>query len=100
MKDRRDGILIKETDPMHAIMPYILPNRADNEAVVNEKIDLTAISAYLEKKNADSPEFKYTFFHVICAAIAKTIYLRPQMNRFYIGYRMYERKYISLSFVY
>ena len=99
MKDRRDGFLVPETDPMHALMPYIHPNRTDNEAVMNERIDLTAIKEYLEKKNADNPEFKYTFFHCIAAAIAKTIYLRPKMNRFYTGYKMYERKDISLSFV-
>ena len=99
MKNRRDGILVNETDPMQALMPYLHPNRTDNEAVMNEKIDLTAICSYLEKKNADSPDYKYTFFHVICAAIAKTISLRPRMNRFYAGYKLYDRKDISLSFV-
>lgn len=99
MKKRKDGVLIPETDPMHAIMPYTMKNRADNEAVLTETIDLTNIHAYLEKKNADDPKFKYTFFHVICAAIAKTIYLRPKMNRFYSGYRLYQRNEISLSFV-
>jgi pyruvate/2-oxoglutarate dehydrogenase complex dihydrolipoamide acyltransferase (E2) component len=65
---------------------------------MNEIVDLTAINEYLKKKNADSPEFKYTFFHVICAAIAKTIALRPRMNRFYAGHRFYERRDISISF--
>ncbi|MBR5528024.1 MAG: 2-oxo acid dehydrogenase subunit E2 [Clostridia bacterium] len=99
MKNRRDGIYIPETDPMHAIMPYFLPNRADNEAVIYETFDLSAIEAFLEKKNADDPEYKYTFFHVICAAIAKAIYLRPRMNRYYSGFRLYDRKDISLAFV-
>ncbi len=96
--DRPDGYYVRETDTMHRFFPYLLPNRADNEAVMSETVDLTAIKEYLEKKNADSPEFKYTFFHVICAAIAKTIYLRPRMNRFYAGHRFYERKDISVSF--
>ncbi|MBQ9976134.1 MAG: 2-oxo acid dehydrogenase subunit E2 [Clostridia bacterium] len=96
--DRPDGYYIKDTDTMHKFFPYLLPNRTDNEAVMSETVDLTAIKAYLEKKNADSPEFKYTFFHVICAAIAKTIALRPRMNRFYAGQRFYERKDIIISF--
>ncbi len=99
MKKRKDGVLIPETDPMHAIMPYTMKNRADNEAVLTETIDLTNIHSYLEQKNASDPKFKYTFFHVICAAIAKTICLRPKMNRFYSGYRLYQRNEISLSFV-
>ncbi len=99
MKDRRDGFLVKESDPMHLMMPYLMPNRADNEALLDETIDLGAINRYLEEKNASSPEFKYTFFHIICAALVRTIAERPKMNRFYIGYRLYDRKEISLSFV-
>lgn len=98
MKNRRDAFLVPETDPMHAMMPFIHPNRTDNEAVMNEKVDLRAVEEYIAKKNADNPEYKYTFFHVVCAAIAKTIYLRPKMNRYYHSYKLYERKDISLSF--
>lgn len=97
--DRYDGRLVRDLDTMHVLMPFLIPRRTDNEAVLNEVIDLTAIEAYLEKKNEGDPEFKYTFFHVICAAIAKTIALRPKMNRFYAGDRLYERDDITLSFV-
>lgn len=97
--DRKDGYLVQQSDALHAFVPFLLPNRADNEAVLNTKIDLTAVEEYLAKKNADNPEFKYTFFHVICAALAKTIVMRPKLNRFYSGYRLYDRKDISFSFV-
>ena len=80
--DRKDGYLVRETDPLHAISPYILPNRTDNEAVLTETVDMTNVVAYIEGRNADSPEFRYTFFHFICAALAKTITLRPKMNSF------------------
>lgn len=99
--DRHDARLIrpKELDSMHVIMPYMMPNRADNEAVLSETIDVTPIEEYIAKKNAGDIEFKYTFFHVICAAMAKTIALRPKLNRFYQGRRLYERNKIVLSFV-
>lgn len=97
--DRKDAYLVRGLDSMHAIMPFNMPRRTANEAVIVEKVDLTAIKKYLEIKNADNPEFKYTFFHVILAAIAKTIVLRPYMNRFYSGDRLYQRKDISMSFV-
>lgn len=96
---RRDGTLVPESDPMHLITPHLMPNRADNEAVLNEIFDMTAVEDYLAKKNADNPEFKYTFFHVICAAIAKVLVLRPRMNRFYAGRRLYDRNDIIFSFV-
>ncbi len=97
--DRKDAVLIHDADPMHSFMPYLLLGRTDNEAVLNDEIDLTATLRYIEKKNAASPDFKYTIFHVVLAAIAKTIYLRPAMNRFVQGHRLYQRNDISFSFV-
>jgi len=97
--DRKDAYLVRDIDSMHGIFPFVMPSRAANEAVLNEKFDLEAIHRYLEKKNADETEFRYTFFHVICAAIAKVICLRPKMNRFYAGGRLYERKDVLLTFV-
>ncbi len=97
--DRKDARLVRGLDSMHIIMPYNLPNRTANEAVVVEEIDCTAMEKYVEKLNSSNPEFKYTFFHIICAAIAKTIVLRPYMNRFFAGHRLYERDDVSLSFV-
>ena len=96
--DRKDAYRVRETDPMHTFMPYLMPNRADNEAVLNEKVDLTAVMKYLEEKNKDNPEFKYTLFHVFCAAISKVMTLRPKMNYFYSGYRLYEKKDLVLAF--
>ncbi len=97
--DRRDAKLVRDADPLHAFMPYLLLGRTDNEALLNDEIDLTAVTEYLEKKNAASPDFKYTIFHVVLAALAKTIYLRPAMNRFLQGHRLYQRNDISFSFV-
>jgi len=97
--DRKDGYLVRNVDSMHGIFPFVMPSRAANEAVMDETFDLEAINRYLEEKNANETEFRYTFFHVICAAIAKVICLRPKMNRFYAGGRLYERKDVLLTFV-
>lgn len=97
--DRRDGRRIRGLDPMHVFVPYLMPNRADCEAFISEQIDLTNMLQYLEKKNAAGLENKYTFFHVIAAAMVRTLALRPRMNRFIAGRRMYERDRISIAFV-
>jgi len=97
--DRRDATLVRDLDAMHAFMPLMLPNRADNEAFIQELVDLSAVEAYLEKKNAQNPEYKYTFFHVILAALARTIDMRPRMNRFIIGGRYYDRQHISFALI-
>lgn len=97
-RDRRDGYYLKDIDSMHVIMPYVMPHRIANEAVVGEIVDITAINDYITEKNSHNPDFKYTWFHVICAALSKTIILRPKMNYFISGYRMYERKDIEVAF--
>ncbi len=97
--DRKDGRWIRETDPMHFFLPYIYPNRADNEAVVTEQIDITALEEYLAKKNQGIEKGKYSLMHAIAAALVRTITLRPKMNRFIKGNRLYERKWLSLGFV-
>jgi len=65
--DRKDAKLIRKIDGMHLIVPLIHPNRCDNEAFVSERIELDAINKYLEKLNADNPEFKYTVVPLVKA---------------------------------
>ncbi|HAX39985.1 MAG TPA: hypothetical protein DCY10_03775 [Clostridiales bacterium] len=97
--DRRDATLVRDLDSMHVFMPIMMPNRTDNEAFIQELVDMSAVEAYLERKNAQSPAYKYTFFHVILAALARTVELRPRMNRFIIGNRYYDRNHITFSFI-
>ena len=96
--DRRDATLVRKVDSMHYIMPLMYPNRCDNEAFISETIDLTNAMAWLERKNADGPEYKYNVFQLIVTAVVKTITLRPQLNRFYANYNLYQRNEVSAAF--
>lgn len=97
--DRKDGVWLKDLDPLHGFMPYLYPNRADNEAFIQEQIDITALNDYLKKKTEGDPEFKYTYLHAIVAALVRTITLRPKMNRFISGNRIYQRRWITAAFM-
>ena len=97
--DRKDGTLIRDIDSMHYITPYLYPNRADNEAYISERIDITNLKAYLAEKNAKNDGAPYTLFHAILTALIKTIILRPKMNRFIQGKRIYQRNNFSAAFV-
>ena len=96
--DRWDAYRLRGLDPVHVMMPYMFGDRTSNEAVLGEVMDLTEVDKYLAKKNALNPEFKYTWFHFITAAISKAILLRPKMNYFIAGGRYYERKKIQVAF--
>ena len=80
-------------------MGVIYPSRPDNEAYISERIDLTPVKAYLAKKNETEQAFPYTFFHIIVAALIKTVTLRPKLNRFYVNGNYYQRNEISAAFV-
>lgn len=97
--DRKDGRLLRDIDPMHFICPLLYPNRCDNEAYISERIDLSAINAYIAKRNEQETDFPFTMFHIIVAAMLKTLTLRPKMNRFIANKNMYQRNKISASFV-
>jgi len=96
--DRKDGKLLKDITAMHYVMPLMYPNRCDNEAFISERIDLTNVMAYLEKKNASEPEYKYNLFQIMVTTMLKVITLRPKMNRFIANQTMYQRNEVSAAF--
>jgi len=96
--DRKDGKKLRDIHAMHIVMPLMYPNRCDNEAFISERIDLTNINAYLEKKNAGNPEYAYNLFQVMVTAVLKTITLRSKMNRFIANNTMYLRNEVSAAF--
>ena len=97
--DRKDGKLLRDLDSMHYIVPLLYPNRCDNEAFISQRIDMTAMNAFLEKKNAADPAYKYNMFQLVVTAAMKTLTLRPKMNRFIAHRNIYQRNEGSASFV-
>ena len=97
--DRKDGVLLRDLDGIHFITPILYPNRCDNEAFIAERIDLTNINAFLERKNAENPEYHYNLFQIIVTAALKLLTLRPKMNRFIVNRNTYQRNEVSASFV-
>ena len=96
--DRKDGTLVRDADAMHVMIPHMFLHRCDNEAFIQEQLDLTAVEAYLAEKNVDAEE-KYTVFQICVTAMVKLLFLRPQLNRFIQGRRLYQRNVTSASFV-
>ena len=96
--DRRDGRWVKAPG-LQTVMGYLLPKRTDCEVYLHDSIDATDLLAYMERRNAEHPEYKTTIFHAAVTAMARMVKERPLMNRFIQGYRMYERDEISISFV-
>lgn len=97
-KDRKDGKYIKQTDGLFAIIPYIYDKRVDAEVSKRDVLDITNLVKWVDEKNKNL-EFKMSYFHALTTVFAKTIYNRPNLNRFVSGHRMYQRSYLSVAFV-
>lgn len=97
--DRRDAVKLRKLDSMHCIMPLIFPKRCESEVFIHQRIDLTNANKYIREKNLENPEFRYSLFHIIIAAILKTIVLRPHLNRFVSAPNIYQRNELSAAFI-
>ncbi len=95
--DRWDGRRIK-TPGLQTIMSTLWPKRTDCEVYLNDTLDVTELVKFVDKKNAEHPELKTTFFHCVIAAVTKMVNERPLMNRFVQAGRTYERYEISCAF--
>jgi len=100
---RGDGIYLNKIDPFVRFFPFIMQKRNESAVYFKKQIDVSALKAYINKKNhevvSSGQGAKSTMFHAILAAIVKTATERPQVNRFIIGRRIYQRKYLSCAFV-
>lgn len=95
--DRYDAYRIRDIDGVHFYMAYLMPKRTQAEVYINEKLDVTELLEYIKEKNA-SGERKVTMFHCVIAAMARTIKMRPLLNRYISGKRYYMRHEISMGF--
>ncbi len=96
-KDRRDAKRVKDISGMFQIMLDLKPNRCDSDVFINQKMDVTNLVKYVEKKKKKGEEI--TYFHTFLAAIGKTMYNRPKLNRFIANRHVYEHNDVVISFV-
>ena len=94
--DRRDAYWVRDLDGLHTIMPHLMDKRTDAEVYVNMPFDVTETLRYIEGKNQHEEEYRATLFHCILMAVAKTVYFRPDLNRYISGRRYYQRYDITL----
>ena len=99
MRNRRDGTYLK-VPALRRIIPYLMRARTGSTVYFPQRIEVDSLLAWLDETNRGRPRLeRITLFHVFLAAIARTVRLRPEVNRFIAGRRTYEHDEISISFV-
>ena len=88
---------VKDFNGMNQIMIDLKPQRCVSDVYINQKMDMTKLIEYLDKKKKDGEHI--TLFHAIVTAIGKVYYNRPYLNRFVQDRHIFEHKYVDISFV-
>ncbi len=94
---RSDGEVVKDLPPVRRMIPYLMKGRNESVVYYEQDLDLTKTLPFIAAWNTEH-EQKLTLFHLVLAALARTLFARPGLNRFVSGGRIYQRNGVFLSF--
>ena len=97
--DRRAAKWLRALAGLPASMPRRLDTRTDAEDYVTSVIHIHSHMDIIEERNAEESGNRTKFFHCIIMGVARLIQLRPDLNIYVSGRRMYMRHKTSMAFI-
>lgn len=94
---RSDGKRIKTIDPIMKITPHIMRQRNDAMVMSMYEIPCKDMDEYIFKKRKES-NIRFTYMDLVIAGVVRMMALRPKLNRFIMGGRVYKRNDIQIAF--
>jgi hypothetical protein len=94
---RPDGDLVRDLPPVRGIVPYLMRRRNESAVYHEAFYDVGQARSWLRSYNR-SHESRATLFHLVLYASACALHLRPGLNRFASGGRVYQRREVSIAF--
>src|SRR6185503_18584753 len=95
---RSDAKPARDVPPYRRLMPYLMRGANESAVYFDLPIDVTHTRTFIAGFNAAYPETRITLFHVVLWAAVQTLNLRPRLNRFVAGNRLWERNGIWISY--
>ena len=95
---RSDGQAIRGLPAVRRIMPYLMRGRNESAVLHDAVYEIARARAWLKEYNRAHPD-RATLFHLFAYACARALALRPDLNRFVSGGRLYRRREVSVAFV-
>ena len=92
---RRDGKKAKDLQSFFYVIPHVMKTRSDSQVYFKTDIPLEPLDAYISKKAEEG--IKLSYMNVIYAALVKLLGERPQLNRFVMNGKIYDRNEIYMS---
>lgn len=93
--DRPDGRKIRSLDPLNRVSPYIMSKRNDASNLISVTVDVENIEKYVRKKRAEGLK-GFGILHVLLATYARAAAIRPGINRFVSGQKIYARNDVQM----
>lgn len=94
---RADGKRIKNADPMYTVAAYIMNKRVDSMNMITIDIPVDPIKEYLNEKRKQGINLSH--MGVVLAAYIRTIKEFPELNRFVVNKKIYQRNEIAVGMV-
>lgn len=94
---RADGKRIKNSDPMYTVAAYIMNKRVDAMNMITIDIPVDPIKDYLAEKRKQGINISH--MAVVLAAGVRTLKEFPELNRFVVNKKIYQRNEIAVGMV-
>jgi hypothetical protein len=95
---RSDGDLVRGLPAVRRIMPYLMRGKAESVVLSDAVYGIARTRVWLKAYNRAHAEHA-TLFHLFAYACTRALHLRPELNRFVSGGRIYQRREVSFAFV-
>jgi hypothetical protein len=91
-KRRSDAVRVEGLSGNRRIMPFLMRGKNESAVWFEQVVDLERTLPWL----AARPDAH--LFHLLLAAIAKTLHEHPRLNRYVAGRRLYQREHVDVAF--
>ena len=92
---RPDGMMVGYLHPYRKLLLYIMPTKAESTVYYEDEILADGLLEYVEQARE---KFDANMSHVLVAATAGALRKNPNMNRFVMGRRLYQRDGVWITF--
>ena len=90
-----DRTRVRQEDPIHALMPFLMDRRCDSTIMTTLNIPLEPIRSYLIRRRAEGRPLSH--MALILAAMVRTFGKYPHLNRFIYDRKFYEHTDFAVS---
>ncbi|MBO5299968.1 MAG: 2-oxo acid dehydrogenase subunit E2 [Clostridia bacterium] len=94
---RKDGVRLKNIDPMYSIVPHIMDKRSDSQNYITIDIPVEPMDKYIRAKRQEG--IKISHLSLISAAYVRTCAEYQQLNRFIVNRKVFARKELTVGMV-